>query len=41
MIPEVANPIVARDLEISEEIVRFSKAGGKVTLSILIQRIYP
>ena len=28
MIPEVANP---RGLEISEEIVRFLKAGGRVT----------
>ena len=29
MIPEVANPNLTRGLEISEEIVRFSKAGGR------------
>jgi hypothetical protein len=29
MIPEVANPHLTRGLEISEEIVRFSKAGGR------------
>ena len=29
MIPEVANPLLTGVLEISEEIVRFSKAGGR------------